>query len=92
MDKRLGCELRKRVNVLTLAANVACHFCGIAMRIEPISQTGRPMCRVCEAMQDTIAQSREMRQWSELEEQVGVSPRDNRIQLTPEEQAANRQV
>jgi hypothetical protein len=46
------------------------------------------MCKVCEAMQDTIALSRKMRDWSELEQEVGVSPRDNRIQLTPEEQAA----
>lgn len=74
--------------MLTPAANVACHFCGIAMRIEPLSQTGQPMCKVCEAMQDTIALSRKMRDWSELEQEVGVSPRDNRIQLTPEEQAA----
>jgi len=77
---------QKRVKVLTLATNVECHFCGIAMRIEPVSQTGQPMCKVCEVMQDTIAQSRKMRQWSELEQQVGVSPRDNRIQLAPEEQ------
>ena len=41
------------------------------MRIEPLSQTGQPMCKVCEAMQDTIALSRKMRDWSELEQEVG---------------------